>query len=277
MIRQRNLSILSNRLAKPGLRRIPEAVLERDYCLSWFLVGLSHSTLRNRLVFKGGTALKKIYFEDYRFSEDLDFTLVKKTSWEEIRQGLDEISTDVQASSGVTIHFDRKDRDEHENCHTFYLTYEGPLPRQYAASVKVDITLNEHIVNAPLQRPLLRGYKEYEDIPENALIMVYSLDEIVAEKVIALLSPARNEPRDLYDLWFLINGNHIILPEILPSVLEKLEFRGQSLGKVRSLLISKETRLEKLWVSRLESQMVKLPDFQTVFRAICRSFRQAGI
>ncbi len=84
MIPQRDLSLLSNRLAERGGRRIPEAVLERDYCLSWVLVGLSRSPLRDRLVFKGGTALKKCYFEDYRFSEDLDFTLTEETSWEEI-------------------------------------------------------------------------------------------------------------------------------------------------------------------------------------------------
>ena len=69
MIPQRNLSLLSNRLARAGRRRIPEAVLERDYCLAWFLVGLSRSALRERLVFKGGTALKRCYFGDYRFSE----------------------------------------------------------------------------------------------------------------------------------------------------------------------------------------------------------------
>ena len=45
MIPQRNLSLLSNRLARKGGRRVPEAILERDYCLSWFLIGLSHSPL----------------------------------------------------------------------------------------------------------------------------------------------------------------------------------------------------------------------------------------
>ena len=59
MIPQRDLSLLSNRLAKQGSRRIPETILERDYCLSWFLVGLSRSPLQDRLAFKGGTALKK--------------------------------------------------------------------------------------------------------------------------------------------------------------------------------------------------------------------------
>jgi len=53
----------------------PWEVLERDYLLSWILAGISQvGSLRETLVFKGGTALKKCYFGDYRFSEDLDFS-----------------------------------------------------------------------------------------------------------------------------------------------------------------------------------------------------------
>ena len=92
MIPQRNISLLSNRLAIKGGRRIPEAVLERDYCLAWFLVGLSRSPLRDILVFKGGTALKRCYIGDYRFSEDLDFTLVKATPFEKLLPELKMIS-----------------------------------------------------------------------------------------------------------------------------------------------------------------------------------------
>ena len=54
---------------------IPWEVLELDYVLSWVLAGISQTpALRDTLAFKGGTALSKCYFEDYRFSEDLDFT-----------------------------------------------------------------------------------------------------------------------------------------------------------------------------------------------------------
>lgn len=59
MIPQRNISLLANRLYKEhGGRRIPEAVLERDYCLAWFLAGLSQSKLRELLIFKGGTGIE---------------------------------------------------------------------------------------------------------------------------------------------------------------------------------------------------------------------------
>jgi hypothetical protein len=88
VIPQRNFSLLSNRLARAGGCRIHEAILERDYCLAWFLVGLSRSALRERVVFKGGTAIKRCYFGDYRFSEDLDFTLTEDLSLDPIRAGL---------------------------------------------------------------------------------------------------------------------------------------------------------------------------------------------
>lgn len=51
-------------------------VVEKDYALGWFLAGIAaHPEIGPRWVFKGGTCLKKCFFETYRFSEDLDFTL----------------------------------------------------------------------------------------------------------------------------------------------------------------------------------------------------------
>lgn len=55
--------------------RLSWEIIEKDYILSWVLAGIAaNKKLQNKLVFKGGTALKKCYFGNYRFSEDLDFT-----------------------------------------------------------------------------------------------------------------------------------------------------------------------------------------------------------
>jgi len=121
MIPQRNLSLLSNRLAREGGRRIPEAVLERDYCLAWFLVGLARTPLSKLLVFKGGTALNRCYFGGYRFSEDLDFSLVEKVSSNYILTELEPIYDEIRRASGVVFRFSREDRKRHQNCYTFYL------------------------------------------------------------------------------------------------------------------------------------------------------------
>src|SRR3546814_19841076 len=51
-------------------------VVEKDYVLGWLLWGINgHEALAVRWIFKGGTCLKKCFFETYCFSEDLDFTL----------------------------------------------------------------------------------------------------------------------------------------------------------------------------------------------------------
>jgi predicted nucleotidyltransferase component of viral defense system len=102
LIPHRNISLLSNRLAQFGGRRFREDVLERDYCLAWFLSALAESDLRNTLAFKGGTALKRCYFEDYRFSEDLDFTLVHPIPIEELLARLEPVYAAVQDQSGIT-------------------------------------------------------------------------------------------------------------------------------------------------------------------------------
>ncbi len=57
MIPQRNISLIANPLLTAGGRRVPEAVIERDYVLAWFLTGLAGHALRNALAFKGGSAI----------------------------------------------------------------------------------------------------------------------------------------------------------------------------------------------------------------------------
>lgn len=277
MIPQRNISLLSNRLARTGGRRIPEAVLERDYCLSWFLVGLSRSPLRNSLAFKGGTALKRCYFADYRFSQDLDFTLANAASLETVLVELEKIFAEVRQASGVIISYSREDRKSHQNSHTFYLTYEGPLPGTAVKEVKVDITIDERLVLPLQERQVLKGYEEYADLPKDATILVYSLEEILAEKVVALADRARNEPRDLYDVWYLTDRENMDLAALIPEITVKLEFRGRSLAGIGEELGKKEARLKKLWQMRLANQMAELPHFEEVYRAVQRSFRGAGL
>ncbi|MDP2643875.1 MAG: nucleotidyl transferase AbiEii/AbiGii toxin family protein [Desulfobacterales bacterium] len=276
MIPQRNLSVLSNRLARKGGRRVPEAVLERDYCLSWFLVGLSKTPLIDILAFKGGTAIKKCYIPDYRFSEDLDFTLREGVSFEKIQAYLALAFEYVERESGIKLQISRYDRHSHENSHTFFIAYEGPLPGTATKEVKVDITIQEKIVFPIASNPVLKTYDEYEDLPDDARISIYSISEIASEKIVALLDHARNEPRDLYDLWYLATNKYVVLAELTEAVALKMKFRGNELIDVKENFIRKETRLRKLWNVRLSAQMAHLPEFDEVFRAALRELRQAG-
>jgi len=277
MIPQRKISLLSNRLAREGGRRIPEIILERDYCLSWFLVGISRSSLKDILIFKGGTAIKKCYISDYRFSEDLDFTLAEKFSFENFQRNLDVVFKQVQQASGVKLHFDHYDRHTHKNSYTFFLGYEGPLPHISNKEVKVDITIKELIVFPVEERIILRGYNEYGDLPEDAIIRAYSNDEIATEKVVALLDRARNEPRDLYDIWYLSSKQYVNLADLVESIEQKWRFKGKKVSNIREEFLRKEVRLKKLWKVRLSPQMTMLPEFDRVYRTVKRELRQAGL
>ena len=280
MIPQSQISKLSNRLLKEqGGRRIPESVLERDYCIAWFLVGLSRVPLRNKITFKGGTALRRCHFPDYRFSEDLDFTILTPLSFQELQQELEAIYKVVKQSSNITFRFSRPDATTHQNCHTFYLAYEGPLPTNSTPKeIKVDVTIKEHIFYAPAELAILKSHEEFTDVPCNETILVYSLSEIASEKTVALLDRARTEPRDLYDLWYLTEYDATVeLNHCLDAIQAKLMHRGKTLDDVRHEFAKKEARLKITWEKRLSAQMSQLPEFDDIYRAVKRVFRQARI
>lgn len=276
MISQRNLSLLSNRLARGGGRRIPESTLERDYCIAWFLVALSRTSLSERLAFKGGTALKRFYFDDYRFSDDMDFTLVdENTPIETISEELQSVFAEAHRASAILFNIVRTEAQS--NTHTVYIGYEGPLPGTQRKRIKTDVTIREVLVFEVENRPVLRGYAEYSDLPENALVPVYSLEEIAAEKVVALLDPARNEPRDLYDIWYIVERSLLDLRDLVSAVECKLRFRGRELADVQGSFLAKESPYRGRWESCLSYQMAQLPEFDGVYRAVKRALRQAEL
>lgn len=280
MIPQSQISKLSNRLLKElGGRRIPELVLERDYCIAWFLVGLSKVPLREKLAFKGGTALKRVHFKHYRFSEDLDFTILGKISFDELKKGLEPIYEIVKKASNITFRFSRLDSQTHQNSYTFYLAYEGPLPTtSQPKEIKVDVTIKELMVGRAENLSVLVSYPEYADLPTDAYVLTYSLNEIATEKTVALLDRARTEPRDLYDLWFLTEEEtRVDLSECLEGIEAKLRHRGKTLDEVRGEFDKKEARLSRTWESRLSAQISNLPEFEGVYRAVKRNLRQSKI
>ena len=74
------------------------------------------------------------------------------------------------------------------------------------------------------QPSVLRTYPEFEDIPEDCPISVCGLNAIANEKVVALRDRARNEPRDLYDLWFLTSHAGVEIGHLIGAITEKSAF-----------------------------------------------------
>jgi len=102
--------------------------IEKDYMLSWILQGISqHPSLSKIIIFKGGTVLKKVYFEDYRFSEDLDFTLLDDTiTNEQIFKWFTEVFEYIKEEANIPLEI--IDNNEHQDGGiNFYISYIGPL------------------------------------------------------------------------------------------------------------------------------------------------------
>jgi len=278
VILQRDISKLANRLyqdaiakvGKRSARRLPENMIERDYVLAWLLTELAaHPLLSTALAFKGGTVLRRVHFGEYRFSEDLDFSLTHDVPLDELVKAFRQAFRLLEEKSGIRVGLDEKNVTRSVRNDTCYFDYKGPLPA--TNSVKVDLTRGETIV-FPLERKrVIRTYPEYADLPEDAPpLQVYSFHEIVVEKTLAVTDNARREPRDLYDLWFLLQEGHIEHPEeILVGLNRKLASRdGREADVLLPRLEKVEASLRTTWERRLSTQVEVLPAFEESFRAV---------
>jgi len=193
-----------------------QLVIEKDYVLSYFLAGLAaQPALRETLVFKGGTALKKLYFGDYRFSEDLDFSTIDAPRAEAleaaIQQGVSESLRLLAVHGPFEIVVSRYlERDPHPGGQeAFVARVKFPWQPSPLCRIKLEITHDEPVMLPPVQRTLIHGYEE----TLASSIACYSLAEIVTEKMRALLQTQQkllargwNRPRarDYYDLWRIL-------------------------------------------------------------------------
>jgi len=258
-------------LAKQGTA-IPIKTIEKDYVLAWVLVGIACSGMARHVSFKGGTALKKFYFPDYRFSEDLDFTLLRDLSMDELESMLHGAYSAASDKSGIRLA--SASREEHEDGYTVYVTFSGPLgagPGRNA--IKMDFTLKEVLINKPLRRRLLREYQEYADIRDDIELSVYPLAEIFVEKCVSILSPYRNEPRDPYDLWYLTAGDHVEYEFLGGDIRRKAASKKLKSVDVIGAFARKKGTYQGLWERRLGAQVVGLPPFDKVYRELRRSLR----
>jgi predicted nucleotidyltransferase component of viral defense system len=275
MIQQKKISQISNKTQQNSGKKVPEAIIERDYCLSWFLFGLAQLDFKKKIIFKGETALRRCHFEDYRFSEDLDFSLTEEIQQDVILTEFSKIFVWVKDESGIIFEHVRQDLPS-ENTYTFYISYVGPLPGA-AKVVKVDVTYKENILTQIQEKQIIQTYEEYTDFPKELKVCVYSLEEIAIEKTCALFSLNRNEPRDLYDMYCLISEKGLNISSLRSQIENKMAFKGASFDERQGEFNKKESRLKKTWETRLSKQMTSLPEFEEVFREVKRAFRKAGL
>ena len=185
-------------------------IVELDYALGWALCGIArHQHLARRLVFKGGTCLRKCYFPAYRFSEDLDFTATQRFDVDGLAAVFAEALAETQALSGIDFRAQepklRIIEDEYgRESIRFTVYWRGPHAlRGSPRGLRLDVTWNEVLAFGPQQRTLFHPFSDVSEF-EDIRVPCYALEEFMCEKIRALLGQRIYAvARDLYDVFSL--------------------------------------------------------------------------
>ena len=167
---------LNERVRAWGLR---EEVVEKDYVLGWMLWGIGTDPLLSTTwVFKGGTCLKKCYIDTYRFSEDLDFTVLESGPIEpdEVLETITRVIDRVGQESGIDFSTEpprckKRPRGRSSEGRVYYRGLRGaPGP----ARIKLDLTKDEAVVQPPVMRPISHDYPDV--LPAPAQVRCYGFE-----------------------------------------------------------------------------------------------------
>jgi predicted nucleotidyltransferase component of viral defense system len=253
------------------------AVIEKDYVLGWVLHAISrHAALADKWVFKGGTCLKKCFFETYRFSEDLDFTLLDESHINEdfLKRVFGEISETLYEQTGIELPVADQKFDIYNNKRGTIscqgkLPYRGPIAPRSLPRIKLDLTADERIVLPPVRAAV---YHPYTDEPEGGFsVLSYAYEEAFGEKVRAL--GERTRPRDLYDVVNLYRnaGARPAAAVLLDVIQQKCAFKKINVP-VMADIAPHRTDLEGSWANMLAHQLPALPSLNGFWEALPEFF-----
>lgn len=261
---------IQNKARKVGVR---DQQIEKDYIISWILQGIArHEQLSKTISFKGGTVLKKVYFKNYRFSEDLDFTLLdKKKSNKKIFNCFTEVFKYIREESNIPLYI--IDNNEHKDGGiNFYISYVGPLGGVGANKrVKVDISRSEQLQFEPVKKKAILSYSDQEEHQ----LLCYTLEEIFVEKLRSVIQ--RMQARDFYDIWYLAEIHEIDVTFYLTEFRAKCESKAIDPNEFHNKLAQRLPQYEGRWKASMAAQIQNLPEFSQVEREVMRHLKKLEI
>lgn len=191
---------------------------------------LAESPLKDKFYWTGGTLLAYHYFQ-HRQSEDLDFFSQEEFSFDEVNQFIQNLKSKASFKS---VEY-QKIFDRHE----FLLKNKEIL--------RVEFVYYDHQRNQLGSKRRILG------------VWVDSLKDIAANKTLAYFD--RNEPKDVYDVYFLLTKGGFTPKRLLNLVFKKFGVRlaeslfwSESFGKIKQLFTIKPLLLEKN--SRKQTQLL---------------------
>ena len=238
-----------------GREKVPLGTIEKDYMTSLLLVVLSGYPSFSKLVFKGGTCIKKVYFPEARFSMDLDFSCPSDEANSILHFLRKELSN--QELHGIRF---LEVREEEKGKKGMRISVKHEETSGYPTSVKLDLSFREDTFQKPLFKEVLNpyGYK----LP-SCRVKSLTLEEILAEKMRALM--VRGAPRDVYDIWFLLKRGVRIRLDLVD---EKLKFLERDRIFDKKLFLARVEEKRESWLNDLNPLLGNIPDFEELKKDI---------
>jgi len=260
---------------------VPPDTIDKNWVLGHFLAILfEEKWARENLIFKGGTCLKKCYFEKYRFSEDLDFTL-KNKDLQITNRMLQSVCDTVTGKVGILFSKVKVEPINWKNKQVGYKTkikfwganhknnQQPPAAQRWQTEFKIEIVHYEKLVNSPVNKPLLSIYSD-SGLFALQTIPCYQLVEIMGEKLRALLQRSYPAPRDYYDIWKLSQQPEVLKnwDLIVETFLQKASFKHITFNDYSDLFnIERINKMKKEWNNSLRGHL-REEDFPDVNQVI---------
>ncbi len=247
---------------------VAKSTIDKDWVLGHFIDAIfSVPKCKESLIFKGGTCLRKCYFSGYRFSEDLDFTS-SDPNFELDRKTLNKITGLVTKRTAIPLHIQELSPLQFNDRLTGYkatIRFWGadhsrnqapPPPERWTTSIKIEIILFEQMVFPVEMREVYHPYSD--QLSEKHLVVpCYSVNEVLAEKLRALIQRSYTAPRDFYDIWYLSqNVSNIDWSSVTEAFHTKMKFKGLTFTGIDQMINEEnDKRLKAAWQNSLKHQI----------------------
>lgn len=252
--------------------KVPAETIEKDYVISWILFCLSKSTFKNNFIFYGGTAIKRIYFEEHRFSEDIDLLSSKKFNLDAILENLNclDYARDI---TNISLNVNKDNIISGKNRIQIYINYSGydeivGAPKE----IRLDFAMNMDLYGKVIDKKIIETYSDLKK--QNVNLTVMTLNTILANKLGLLLDRTRNEPRDLFDIWFLLQRLDKFdydFSQVCKAFKDKYGFQLSAKIILSNL---ESVAMKKNWNIRLNKQIPVLPNINIVINDIEKKLRE---
>jgi len=209
-----------------------DAQVEQDLVIEKALLELfSNSFLRDRLAFRGGTALHKIFLKpQVRYSEDIDLVQIRS---EPIKDTISAIRSQLEFMGKPSV-------KQKANNNSLIYRFESEIPPVINLRLKIEINCREHYT--------VLGYKEIEHTIQNTWaegsckLISFEAEEMLGTKLRALYQ--RKKGRDLFDLYHALTNLEMDTGQIVNCYKEYMALSVEKPPTRKQFLRNMEDKLE---------------------------------